>query len=597
LSWSLFAKTPLFWSILLLFGVAFNFHVPDLGETYVSRNISAWGVICLSLILLWWRPFKKRVIEWSPLWLAGLFLPSIGSLFVLVVNILGPFEHMHVGHYFLPLMLLSFGLFVLGLLQHSDNMPDLGLVIIAIFIAFMPQYGVYLAFENPLFGYVLPFSGLSFSSLFTKASAGFGQYNLLGSFMATLLVLAAAAFAMTPMTPLRRLGLALIIVLISVDLPFVQSKTALLGVILGLSALGLHIYLTGAHRQALRRYGLASAVVLLTYVGTVWLSSLLGFEVKLAARDLAANQSSFSTRYTMWVIGFWGFTEKPLFGHGLGAYLSVYMDHFGRYGLAEGLSFYRLVSIPHNLFIHILSESGLFGLIAITGPFIFLGLRVFGQSDNRWFIVALLAPILLHSQLEYPYIASGAHYWLFGVILVLGLIGPSNKPIDLKQTVLPHRNSARMAFAGLTAYVFLGVTLAVILTADVRRATLDFAKSNLLPLEQFIADRATAPTLNHPILGERLRAITNLQAINKIFAEQRPELLRPLALPYFEAHVLERYPSPPIWEMAVKVYVTLGEDEKLEALIEYIALYTPDRAAQLRAEYKVYQSRKANRPQ
>ena len=128
-----FLKTPVFGSIFLLFGLAFNFQVPDLGETYVSRNISAWAVICLSLIILWWRPFKQGTIKWSPLWLAGLFLPVIGGLFVLVVNILGNFEHMHMGHYFLPLMLLAFGLFVLGLLQHSDVMPDLSLVIIAIF--------------------------------------------------------------------------------------------------------------------------------------------------------------------------------------------------------------------------------------------------------------------------------------------------------------------------------------------------------------------------------------------------------------------------------------------------------------------------------
>ena len=33
-------------------------------------------------------------------------------------------------------------------------------------------------------------------------------------------------------------------------------------------------------------------------------------------------------------------------------------------------------------------------------------------------------------------------------------------------------------------------------------------------------------------------AVTNLQLINKIFAEKRFDLLRPVALPYFEAHVL-----------------------------------------------------------
>ena len=39
-----FLKHP-FLERFFAFGLAFNFHVPDLGETYVSRNMSAWGVI------------------------------------------------------------------------------------------------------------------------------------------------------------------------------------------------------------------------------------------------------------------------------------------------------------------------------------------------------------------------------------------------------------------------------------------------------------------------------------------------------------------------------------------------------------------------
>ena len=361
------------------------------------------------------------------LWLAGLFLPAVGSLFVLVVNILGNFEHLHMGHYFMPPMLLAFGLFVFGLLQHSDDMPDLSLVIIAIFIAFMPQYGVYLAIENPLIGHILPPYGIKISVLFTKTSAGFGQYNLLGSFVATLLVLAAAAFVLNPMRPLRRFMLALIIIFIGIDLPFVQSKTALLGVILGLSVLGLHVYVSCANRQTLHRYGLILTLVLVTYSSGSWASGLIGLGDQLAPRTYEANQSSFSTRYTMWVIGFYGFLEKPFFGHGLGAYLSLYMDHFGRYGLAEGLTFYKLVSVPHNLFVHILSETGLFGLFVIIGPFIWLGLRLLVQSYNRWLIMAFLTPSLLHSQVEYPYFASGAHYWRFGLALVVGLIGMAER--------------------------------------------------------------------------------------------------------------------------------------------------------------------------
>jgi len=592
-----FVKTPLFWSILLLFGVAFNYHVVDLGETYVSRNLSAWAVIFLSLIILWWRPFKRGELAWSPLWLGGLLLPAIGGLLVLVVNILGGFEHFHTGYYFLPIILLTFGLFVLGLLQHQSDFPGLDLIAITVFVAFLPQYGTYLLTENPVFVSLLPFADISMPTSFYKVSGGFGQYNLLGSLIATLLIVAAAAFVVQPLQPMRRMVLAAIIIVIALDLPFVKSKTALLGVFLGMVGLAIHVFLRRPTRASPRHLAMASALLLVTYFSVLALADLLSLDEQLAPRSIEANQSSFATRFTMWVIGFWGFTEKPFFGHGLGAYLSVYMDHFARYGLAEGLTYYRLVSIPHNLFIHILSETGLFGLVVIMGPFIWLGLRLFGQNDNRWLLATLLFPILLHSQFEYPYIASGAHYWAFGVLLVVGHFSWPEASNGMRHSVLTDRRPAGAAYGAVSAFALIGIFVTASLTLDVRRSALSYTRAASLPLAQFIEDRANAPDLNHPILGERLRALTNLLLIRKIFAEESFELLRPVALPYFETHVLKRYPTLPVWKTAFEVYGVLGEDEKMQAIIDKTALYLPEEAEKFSLQYENYRRLRASRPQ
>ena len=69
--------------------------------------------------------------------------------------------------------------------------------------------------------------------------------------------------------------LALIIIFISIDLPFVRSKTALLGVMLSLSVLGLHVYVSCANRQTLHRYGLILALDLVTYSSGSGSASLL----------------------------------------------------------------------------------------------------------------------------------------------------------------------------------------------------------------------------------------------------------------------------------------------------------------------------------
>ena len=592
-----FVRTPLFWSIFLLFGVAFNYHALDLGETYVSRNLSAWAVIFLSLIILWWRPFRRGELAWSPLWLAGLLLPAMGGLFVLVVNILGGFEHFHIGHYFLPIILLTFGLFVLGLLQHQADLPGLDLIAITVFVAFLPQYGTYLATENPVFVRLLPFSEISMPLAFYKASAGFGQYNLLGSFIATLLIVAVAAFVLQPLKPMRRMALAAIIIAITLDLPFVRSKTALLGVFLGMTGLAIHVFLRRPTRVSARHLAVAAALLLATYFSVLALADFLNIGDQLAARSFEAHQSSFATRFTMWVIGFWGFTEKPFFGHGLGAYLSLYMDHFGRYGLAEGLTYYRLVSIPHNLFIHILSETGLFGLLVIMGPFIWLGIRLFSENDNRWLLAALLFPILLHSQVEYPYIASGTHYWLFGVLLVVGHVSWPDAANGMRHSVLADRRPLGAAYGALSAFALIGIFVTASLTMDVRRSALAYMRAASLPLAQFMEERADADALQHPILAKRMRALTNLQLIGKIFAEQRFDLLRPVALPYFETHVLKNYPTVPVWKTAFEVYGVLGEDEKMQAIIDKMALYLPEEAEKVSLQYETYRRLRASRPQ
>ena len=149
----------------------------------------------------------------------------------------------------------------------------------------------------------------------------------------------------------------------------------------------------------------------------------------------------------------------------------------------------------------------------------------------------------------------------------------------------------------LRALLRLSAFVTASLTVDVRRSALSYIRAAGLPLAQFIEERANAPDLQHPILGERMRALTNLQLIRKIFAEQRFDLLRPIALPYFETYVLKRYPTLPVWKTAFEVYGVLGEDEKMEAIIVKMALYLPEEAEKFRLQYENYRRLRVSRPQ
>ena len=580
-----------------MLGGAFNLHFADLGETYVARNLAPWAVIGLSLIALWWKPFRRGEIGWSPLWAVGLLAPVIGAFVVLSFNILGGYEHFHIGHYFMPFMLLAFALFILGLLQHGDALPDLSVTIIFIGVLFLPQFIFYLVQENPIINALAPQATLAVPAWLAKPSAGFGQYNLLGSFVAGLVVMAVCAFTLVEKSAVRRALLAALLVIFSFDLPFIQSKTSLLGIVGGFVFLGAHLYASRAANPAKWRFLTCLLLVLGTYFLVVTAMTYLGESELLASRSASANATSFLSRLTMWILGFWGFVEAPLFGQGLGSYLSVYMAQFAQYGLAENLFFMALVTVPHNLFIHILAETGLFGLVLIMGPFIWLAWGIFATHENRWLIAALVFPIGLHTQVEYPYVASGAHYWLFALALVFGLTLKPGVFSFAHRFYFASRQLRYTALGGFSAACILGVWVSVSLMMDVREATLAYHRAVQKPLYAFLDDRANAPELQHPILGKRLRAISNISAIKRLLAEQQYPLLRPVALPYFEAHVMSDYPVPRVWELAVETYLALGEMDKARAVIAQAMQYNVNTGAALQAVLNKALAQRATRPQ
>ena len=117
---------PPWLKILTVFGcllVGFNFHVPDFGGTYVSRNILAWLGMGIAIPALFWRPLwgtdgQPGHMRWSRVWLAGLFIPVAGAFMLVAGNILGAFDTLQGGHLLFPGMVLTFAVFTFGLAQN-----------------------------------------------------------------------------------------------------------------------------------------------------------------------------------------------------------------------------------------------------------------------------------------------------------------------------------------------------------------------------------------------------------------------------------------------------------------------------------------------
>lgn len=578
-----FFSSPVILSAVLLFGVAFNINLQDLGETYVSRNLFGWVVIFILTVHLWWQPLNDGHVKWSPIWLTALFAPVVGMFLVLAVNIVGGFEAYHPGHYLFPFMLLTFALMILGLLQYEWDWQLKFSFTLVTLLCFMPQFIIHLMTANGLIFTLLPIEELTIPSILYKPFAGFGQYNVYGSAFVTLLILAATVFVFAPVSLKARIALMVPVSLMAIDLPFTKSSTALLGLFFGLAFLALHIVLRARERVYVTRF--------LIYVGVLAVIAL-SVSLLLAISDqtdkineLSAKRTSFSvnTRLTMWAVGLFGFLDRPFFGNGLGSYLSVYMAQFAEHGVTKNLTFYPNVTIAHNLIIHVLSETGLFGFVTLLGPFIYLAVKILQTADNRFLVLAALAPILVHTQLEYPYIASGTHYWLFAIALVFALSGQLAPERSYHWPPAPSK-LPMMAFGALSLSALIGIYTAISLALAATQSAKLYNLTRSQSLDEFLATRFSQPDIGHPIMGPRILAIAHLVVIQKAIAERRGDILRDVSVPALENNIVPNYPTYQTWETALRVYVILRDRDRAMALVTELKKYIPEKAA----AYEIY---------
>jgi len=114
--------------------------------------------------------------------------------------------------------------------------------------------------------------------------------------------------------------------------------------------------------------------------------------------------------------------EKPLFGYGYGGFERGFIDHFNVYDNSHseiGNTITRL-SHPHNEVLFWVVEGGiaaLFAFIFFTIGYITTWLKI--PHRQAITLLALIFPILLHSQLEFPFYSSVSHWLVFLIMLWL----------------------------------------------------------------------------------------------------------------------------------------------------------------------------------
>jgi O-antigen polymerase len=241
----------------------------------------------------------------------------------------------------------------------------------------------------------------------------FQQVNVLASFIASglalaLMLLLLPDFSLTQPKAerVRRFVLGLVLVLFPALLVWLQSRIGWLGgVICGILLLWL------GWRQAKQRTAIATGLMLLGITIAFIFQINGGVET---IEHAASNQA----RLAMLQDSIKMIAEKPWLGWGYGGF----EYSFQHYRLAAGLSTLGLgvVRHPHNEILLWWVEGG---MVALAGMIVLLyaGIRLLLLSWRKkgasLALVIVLLPLLLHSQTEYPFMLSSAHWAIFLLLL------------------------------------------------------------------------------------------------------------------------------------------------------------------------------------
>ncbi len=381
--------SALYW----LLGMHFFMHNPGGAGLYLPFN--AWGWIFASLVMalgLWQVTLNQRLMV-SPLltvlWLGGLLLllpmayPGFALQDYAIPRLLGLFA----GLLFL---------FVLYQWQLASRARDrllyllLGAVAIEALLGLVQYY------------LLTPGNWIGYDIRANRPYGIFQQPNVMASFMATGLALAIWLDLRGHAPPWLR-GLRYgVILATSLLLVVVQSRVGQLG-----GVLALLLLLPRLHRERLlgRVLGLVALGVALGLASQYGMAG--------AKRGLEMYQSG-GMRSVYWPYAARLIAEAPWTGWGYGSFESVFLQHY----MADKALNPAMVQIeynldhPHNEFLYWAVEGGMapmLGMVLMGGALLWrLGRAGIVRGGA---LLALVTPILLHTQTEYPFYHAIALWW------------------------------------------------------------------------------------------------------------------------------------------------------------------------------------------
>ena len=372
---------------------------------YLSYNIIAWLITSILIALGLWQITLNKKIYYSKmlLWL------SLGCTFLIIPI----FYHSEFTDHAIPRVLALLGglLFLFSIYQFQlsklEALHFLALILLAVVLE--ASFGLvqfFLFEEGDWGGYIVGSS---------RPHGVFLQPNVMASFMATGL---AIALFLSIQKKLFKNTIAVKCLIYfglfatSFLLILLQSRT---GFVASIGALLLSVpYLyNNCKKQLCINLTIVTVGIMSAFI------SLTNSETPIRGQQVYEHVGA---RDAQFIVSLDMIKEKPLLGYGYGGFERSFIDHFNKYAIENpdiGNTITRL-SHPHNEVLFWVVEGGIIALLA----FVFFTIGYL----TTWFkipyrqglaLLALIFPILLHSQLEFPFYSSVSHWLVFLILLWL----------------------------------------------------------------------------------------------------------------------------------------------------------------------------------
>jgi len=371
---------------------------------YLSFNVFGWLIATILISLGFWQITLNKKIVTSKLQLYSL----LGFLCLCVPMFYGSEFSDHA----IPRLLgLAGGLLLLFCLYQFDELrenPQQVLWWILVAVAIQACFGLvqYFILEAGDWGGYKP--GIS------RPHGSFLQPNVMASFMATGIGLALylGRHAHYKHHNHLKAGLIYFALFSSSFLIFnLSSRTGYLAIISVILLLTPYL-LTSNRKQCLKLLLIICSALLITQI------NITDKPINLTDKkvtNITARSDIYSVTAKMIV-------DKPLFGYGYGNFERSYLDFNNHLKIQTPEVNKPLINLahPHNEVLFWVSEGGmtsLFGMIFFCIAYITCWLKISHKLAKRLAILGLITPLLLHSQLEFPFYSSISHWFVFIVLL------------------------------------------------------------------------------------------------------------------------------------------------------------------------------------